>query len=262
MRHPVVSGVFYEHDRKRLESHLETLFRGTKAGSCKGVVSPHAGYVYSGRTAAHAISSLGRFRKFILLGPNHNLLGPRFSLSSEEWETPLGSLRVDGDLSEELMKSGIAEKDEMGHFREHSIEVQLPFLQHRFGNFSFVPVSIANSNFSQDFLNDCIRLGEHIARMKGIGIVSSSDFSHYLPKEEADEKDTKALEMIRKLDAKGFFRVLEENDASVCGFGPIAVMISIARKLGLSMKILHKSNSGDATGDFSSVVTYYALGFS
>ena len=265
MRNPVVSGIFYDSEKSRLEKNLKYLFAGTKAGTFKGVVSPHAGYMYSGRTAARAIASLESCGKFVILGPNHNLIGPGFSvMCSGEWKTPLGKIKVNEGLGERLLKCGVLEEDEIAHGHEHSIEVQLPLMQYRFSDFSFVPISIRNEGYSEYFLSDCEKLGKHMAKLtksEQFGIVASSDFSHYLPKKEADEKDAMALKMIMRLDTKGFFRTLEDNAASVCGFGPIAVLMSAAKNLGLKAKLVHKSTSGDETGDYSSVVAYYALGF-
>lgn len=267
-RRPVVAGMFYPSGSNTLEDMLSKLFN--VAGSAKNefacVVSPHAGYEYSGRTAAFAIRSLKPAKTFVILGPNHNLIGPSFSvMGSGAWETPLGRTEIDSPLAKELKKCKVIEEDTLAHAHEHSIEVQLPFLQHRFGNFSFVPVSISNADYSEDFLERCVLLGRHIAKTvegKSVGIIASSDFSHYLPAKTADGKDAKAIEKIARLDVAGFFRVLEETDASICGYGPIAVVMSAAKAMGMKKAmIINHTNSGDATGDYSSVVSYYAIGF-
>lgn len=267
-RRPVVAGMFYPSGSDSLKGVLSRLF--DEARSAKGkfacVVSPHAGYEYSGRTAAFAVSSLKQAKTFVILGPNHNLIGPSFSImGSGAWDTPLGQAEIDSPLAKELKKCRILEEDDLAHAHEHSIEVQLPFLQHRFKNFSFVPVSIANADYSEDFLENCVLLGRHIAKAvkgKPIGVIASSDFSHYLPAKTADGKDAKAIEKIAKLDVAGFFRVLEEIDASVCGYGPIAVLMSAAKAMGMrEAKVINHTNSGDVTSDYSSVVSYYAIGF-
>jgi len=265
-RKPVVAGMFYPNGRESLEQTLSKLFSGVKHGSFAHIVSPHAGYEYSGRTAAFAMNSLKPAKSFVILGPNHNVLGHEFSvISSGEWETPLGTARIDSELAKEAKKCGILEDDELAHAHEHSIEVQLPFLQHRFKNFRFVPISVTNIDYSENFLAKCISLGKHMAKIisgRPIGIVASSDFSHYLPAKIADEKDAKAIEKIAKLDTPGFFSVLERMGASVCGYGPIAVAMSAAKAAGMKgAEIISHANSGGATGDYSSVVSYYAIGF-
>ncbi|MCX6817897.1 MAG: AmmeMemoRadiSam system protein B [Candidatus Aenigmarchaeota archaeon] len=265
VRKPVVAGTFYPSGQNDLRNALTALFRGAGKETFSAVVSPHAGYQYSGRTAALAISSLKPAKSFIILGPNHNLIGPEFSImSSESWHTPLGTVEIDTSLAQQLKKCPILEEDSLAHAHEHSIEVQLPFLQHKFKNFRFVPISISGTDYSEEFLEKCVSLGKHIATVaKGdIGIIASSDFSHYLPVSVADNKDTKAFAMIEKLDVNGFFNALEKTGASVCGYAPIAVVMSAAKASGLKKAILiNKTNSGDATGDYSSVVAYYAIGF-
>ncbi|MFH0956426.1 MAG: AmmeMemoRadiSam system protein B [Candidatus Aenigmatarchaeota archaeon] len=266
IREPAVARMFYEGGREPLQKRLNSLFKNMKPGRERAVVSPHAGYIYSGRTAAHAIASLAKAERFIILGPNHTGLGPEFSIMDcGTWRTPLGKVQVDRKIADELLKNcGALEVDETAHIREHSIEVQLPFLQHRFPKFSFVPVCIKNTGYSEEFMEKCVALGHEVARaMKKdhAGLVASSDFSHYLPKKVADEKDTAALRKILAIDVKGFFSELSNMDASVCGFGPIAVAMAAAKELTLRPRLIHKSTSGDETGDYGSVVAYYAIGF-
>ncbi|UCC91508.1 MAG: AmmeMemoRadiSam system protein B [Candidatus Aenigmatarchaeota archaeon] len=266
MRGPVVAGMFYPFSRDSLERMLSKLFEHTKANEFVCVVSPHAGYEYSGKTAAHAIQSLRPAKSFLILGPNHSITGSEFSImGSGEWETPMGRIGIDQELAKEMKRCEVIREDDFAHMQEHSIEVQLPFLQHRFKSFEFVPISIANMDYSDEFLRKCETLGKHIAKtIKGGGtnVIASSDFSHYLPKEVAEDKDEKAIEKIEKLDPKGLFRTLEEINASVCGYGPIAVLMYVAKSLGLGKaEVINHTNSGDSTGDFSSVVSYYAIGF-
>ena len=167
LRKPVVAGVFYPSNPKELEKLLKDLFSGTRKGSNLGVVSPHAGYPYSGRGSASAINSLKEADRFIVLGPNHTGLGKPFSiLLNGEWETPLGSVKIDSGLAGGLKKAcGFLEEDSLAHKQEHSIETQLPFLQHRFPGFSFVPICIMNMGYSQDFLEKCGKLGKEIAKL-------------------------------------------------------------------------------------------------
>jgi hypothetical protein len=265
-RNPAVAGMFYDSGKERLSKTLEKLFSGTKQGNNAAVISPHAGYVYSGRTAAHAAASLKPSGKFIIMGPNHSSMGNRFSIMAEgEWITPLGPARIDSGIAKDLLRCDLISEDALAHVREHSVEVQLPFLQHIFTRFEFVPLCVQNLEYSEGFLGECIKIGETIAsamKSHDARLIASSDFSHYLPKEVAEKKDSAAIEMIKKGDVNGFFRVLEKNDASVCGFGPIAILMSAMKKLGFSKcEVINHTTSGDVTGDDSSVVAYYAIGF-
>lgn len=266
VRHPAAAGAFYPDSRKALEGRLDSLFSGVdgKQESLMAI-SPHAGYVYSGKTAAHATASLKPGRRFVILGPNHYLTGPPLSVTgSGSWETPLGKVMIDRKLASSLKgECGFLEEDAKAHEREHSIEVQLPFLQHRFGKVSFVPVCIMNTDYSRELLEACKSLGKGLASAarEGALIIASSDFSHYVSLEEAREKEREPLRMIMKLDPEGFFRSLDRAGASVCGHGPIACLLYAARDLGLEAELLHSSNSGDVTGDTSEIVSYHAIGF-
>ena len=268
LRNPAVSGMFYPSDKGKLSGQLSSLFSQANAQEkYRIVVSPHAGYVYSGLGAAHAIGSLKPAKTFIVLGPNHTGMGARFSIMSEGvWKTPLGDMSIDSEIATRIMKAGLAEQDGWAHASEHSIEVQLPFLQQRFGNPGFVPICIMSESHSEDFLKKCESLGEYIgfliAKNQDVGLVASSDFSHYIPAKSAKRFDTEAIEKITNLDGKGFFRTLQKNRASVCGYGPIAVAMAAAKASGMEKgELISYSNSGDVTKDYSSVVAYAAIGF-
>jgi AmmeMemoRadiSam system protein B len=266
IRQPVVAGTFYPGDKTALKKQLDSYFGQIKATeNCSIVISPHAGYIYSGRIAAKSIANLIG-KRFVIIGPNHYGLGPEFCIIEKgSWATPLGVVAIDSELAEQLItKCPFLERDDAGHKREHSIEVQLPFLQYRFGSFTFVPISIYNIDYSESLLKYCVQLGTAIAgfaKKYDIGMIASSDFSHYLPLDIAKDRDELVIEKITSLDLQGFFRTLARIGSSVCGYGPIAVAMAAAKELELKVKLLGSSNSGDISGDFSSVVTYYAIGF-
>ncbi len=267
-RKPAVAGMFYDSSREGLEETLGNLFSGIKEGPVyNGVISPHAGYPYSGRTAARAVSALRPSRRFIILGPNHTGMGGAFStMSYGSWETPLGEVPIDHAMAREILGCGLPEDDALAHSREHSIEVQLPFLQHRFGSgISFAPVSIMGFGHTQAFLEQCRELGSclaGVAEKHDARLIASSDFSHYVSWEAARDKDGRAFEMIKDLDLEGFFRTLHKTHASVCGYGPIAVLMAAAKKLGWEkVEVLDYTSSGEVTGDTREVVAYAALGF-
>lgn len=266
IRHPIVAGMFYYASPEHLKEQLTKFFSKAKVKeNFKLVIAPHAGYDYSGLTACHAINSLEPISNFIILGPNHTGLGKEFAISSAGiWHTPLGDCEINSEIASKLKECKFLQEDKYAHLQEHSIEVQLPFLQYKFKSFKFVPVCIMNLDYSLEFLEKCESVGKEIAKLiktEPIGVIASSDFSHYLPINIAKEKDNKAIEKIKNLDIKGFFKTLEEINASVCGYGPIAIAMTVAKELNLAPKIIHNSSSGDVVGDFDSVVTYYAIGF-
>jgi len=266
-RQPAVAGKFYDFDKAGLETTLDNLFSQTRKGpEYNSVISPHAGYAYSGLTAAKAISALKPNKRFIILGPNHTGLGKEFSMmQTGSWRTPLGKVPINEELSGMLLECGLPEEDDAAHAREHSIEVQLPFLQHRFGDgISFVPITIMGFGYNAPFLKKCEELGSCIAKAikkTNAAVIASSDFSHFISWEQAKEKDLQAIERIKDLDLPGFFRILKETRASVCGYAPIAVLMSVARKLGWKdVHTLDYTSSGDVTGDRLEVVAYAAIG--
>jgi AmmeMemoRadiSam system protein B len=266
-RSPIVSGAFYPSNKEKLSSQLSSLY--SQAGAQEKyriVVSPHAGYIYSGLGAASAIGALKPAKAFIVLGPNHTGMGQEFSIMSRGvWKTPLGEIGIDAETAADLKKAAMLEEDGWAHASEHSIEVQLPFLQHRFPQAKFVPICIMAMGYSEAFLKDCDKLGELIGmlmRERDIGLIASSDFSHYVPAQSAKKYDMQAIGRITSLDSEGFFETLKRNRATVCGYGPIAVAMSAALSLGLkSGELIRYMNSGDVTKDYSSVVAYAAIGF-
>ena len=271
VREPAVAGLFYYLNKELLRKQIERFFQKAKEKGIKPenrlVVSPHAGYEYSGQTAAYALSSLSPKNKFIIFGPNHTGLGSEFSIMSKGlWRMPLGDVKIDSELADKIKECDLIEEDEFAHLKEHSIEVQLPFLQVLFKEFSFVPVCIMNIGYSKGFFSFCKSIGKHVAELikedEKIGVIASSDFSHFIPSNEAEEIDIKAIKKIEKLDTEGFFDFIRENKASICGYGPILITMFTARFLGIKKaKLIYYTNSGETTHDYSSVVGYAAIGF-
>ena len=190
-------------------------------------------------------------------------------MKSGEWATPLGKVSINEKVAEELMKKcPLLKNDPISHKPEHSIEVQLPFLQYRFGNdFTFVPIAVTNYSASHGFLEECKVVGKAISDVikkqkdKWI-VIASSDFSHYVPYEYAYQVDNWVIESIVKLDEEEFFnRVLEKN-VSTCGYGGVAVTMVAAKALGAKKgELLKYATSGDVIDDRSSVVGYGSVVF-
>ena len=275
IRPPVVAGSFYPLNKEMLLKQIEKCFshplgpqKIEEDPNIVAAVAPHAGYIYSGPVAAWTYSKIKK-ANYIILGPNHTGLGPVFAVYPKgKWATPLGKVEVDEEFAKMLVDANpLLEFDVVAHDHEHSIEVQLPFLQYRFGNdFKFVPIAVLNYAPTQDFLKKCESVATTIASMvkessKWI-VIASSDFTHYEPYDYAMMADNYYIKAIEALDATEFFARLEEKNASVCGFGPIAIAMIVAKKLGASKGVLLKyATSGDITGDTSNVVGYASIIF-
>ncbi|HEY3360555.1 MAG TPA: MEMO1 family protein [Methanosarcina sp.] len=262
MRQPAVAGQFYPLRSENLEEELKKCFEGLeiRERNILGAVCPHAGYVYSGKIAAHVYAVLPKADTYVLFGPNHTGYGSPVSVSMETWKTPLGTLEVDRELAEGLLGS-IIDADELGHRYEHSIEVQLPFLQYRFDqDFKILPICLGMQDEET-----AIEVGNLIANLvlesgKKVTFIASSDFTHYQPANLAREIDNEIIESILDLDISGIYERLYRRNASVCGYGPISAMLIASQKLGANRaELLNYSNSGDVSGDMNAVVGYAAI---
>ena len=273
IRQPAAAGTFYSYDAESLKKQISESFshklgpKGLKKESFVAAVVPHAGYIYSGPIAAWVYSRIEK-ANYIIFGPNHTGLGAQFSMMrSGLWKTPLGEVAIQEEIAEKILKEcEIIEHDVIAHQHEHSIEVQLPFLQYRYGgDFKFVPIAILNEFADDVLLENCKLIGKAIANVlkkekeKWI-ILASSDFSHYVPQKTAKKVDLSLIQEIEKLDEKKFFEKILKKNASVCGFGGIAATMVAAKELGAKkVELLKYATSGDVTGDVNSVVGYASL---
>jgi hypothetical protein len=272
IRQPAVAGMFYHLNTDLLEKQIKFCFnyklgpKKIKEEKILAAIVPHAGYEYSGPIATWSYSRIPK-SNYIILGPNHRIFGSKFGVMKEGvWKTPLGSVKIDDKVATKLIEEcPLLEYDILSHESEHSIEVQLPFLQYRFkDDFKFIPITISNEFPSLDFLDECKVIGKAIANImkkeKDWIIIASSDFSHYVPNDYAHYVDNYIIDAILRLDEKDFFSRLQEKEASVCGFGPIAISMFAAKELGAKKgKLLKYATSGDVTGDKSSVVGYASI---
>ena len=277
-RPPAQSGTFYPDTEGALRTQIQQSFLhplgpgaiptipGTRNQNLLGLIVPHAGYRYSGPVAAHSyyrLASAGIFESIIILGPNHTGLGSGVSTMTEgEWSTPLGDVPIDTDLAQEIVDSShLVDVEDEAHRNEHSIEVQLPFLQFIYPRrFKFVPICM----MLQD-LQTSIEVGEAIAKAaenhRAI-VLASSDWTHYEPHEQAQSKDKQAIEEALQMNEKKFQEIIEERSVSACGYGPVTAMIHAAKLRGAkSGNLLSYQTSGDVTGDKSAVVGYAAASF-
>lgn len=283
MRFPAVAGAFYEGSRDALlrqihASYTHPLGPGRVPAVRRGdrrliaLVVPHAGYMYSGPIAAHSYGALaadGWPASFVVLGPNHRGLGAPLALTDHEWQTPLGTVAIDGDLHDALHKPPL-EDDVRAHREEHSIEVQLPFLQHLSDAVRFVPVCMAFQEY--ELAAEVGELVAGAARAKDVVIIASSDFTHvgaqynHLPPRGrnapsyAKDQDAIAIERILALDASGFAAKVAQHDITMCGYGPVTAMLVAARRLGATeARLLKYATSSDVSGDVHMAVGYGAI---
>ena len=265
VRNPVVAGQFYKGSKESLEKEVKSLIDDKfEKKDVIGIVSPHAGYVYSGSVAGSVLSSIVPKSTYIIMGPNHTGLGSPFSMSaSDSWRTPLGEVKINKALADKVIKNcPEIRKDELAHIHEHSVEVQLPFLQILQKEFTILPLVLSVGS-----LRDYRNIGEALAKSikelrieKDTAIIASSDMTHYEAQEAAKEKDSKAIEAILKLDEEALLGRIEELDISMCGYVPAAIMIAAAKRLGArEARLIKYQTSGDASGDYSSVVGYAGI---
>jgi len=271
VREPVVAGAFYPGTRAGLLRTMEGLFGGGRPETARslsrpfGLVVPHAGYMYSGKVAADGYREAARAgtpEEVVILGTNHTGLGYPISIARDgAWRTPLGDAPIAADLADRLVERGFPIAEE-AFAREHSIEVQLPFLQYLFGEeIPFVPICVSFPR-----LNDLVAAGEalgEVVRDDAVLLVASSDFTHYEPDGIARRLDQEAIELILRFDAVGFYRLVLEKRLSICGAGAITLLLAAARELGWGeAQLVSYATSGDITGDRSAVVGYAAIALS
>ena len=278
IRLPCVAGSFYEGNAESLKAQIDSCFLqefGPKkrpkvnengAREILGLVCPHAGYMFSGAVAANAYYQLaldGRPDTVVILGPNHTGYGSALALMNEGfWSTPLGDAEIDAETANRIVReTRLVDVDELAHRFEHSIEVQLPFLQYLYGSkFKFVPIC-----FQMQDLSSAVEVGKALVKVlasKNAVIIASSDMTHYEPQRNAAAKDLTALKAVEAMDEKQFYSIIEAQNVTACGYGPIATVITAAKGLGAKeAKLLCYKSSGDVTGDYSSVVGYAAVSF-
>jgi AmmeMemoRadiSam system protein B len=263
-REPAVAGRFYPADPDELAEEVARFLAERPGGRATaepprpalGMLVPHAGYIYSGAVAGATYARVDVPAHAILLCPNHTGEGQRLSLwPAGAWRTPLGRVPADREMVSELLASGAAASDRAAHLHEHSLEVQLPFLQLRRREISVAALCLGGLSWPE--CRDLGRAVAGVARRHGALVVASSDMSHYLPARAARAKDHRALERVLALDPEGLYAVVRAEQISMCGFVPATVMLVAAREMGArEAELVRYGTSGDVTGDDSSVVGY------
>ena len=272
IRKPAVAGTFYAATYDGVVGQLEWSYRHrlgpgevpevdpSGPREIVALVAPHAGYMASGPVAAHAYSALARdgvVDTVVIVGPNHTGYGAPVSVwASGAWTTPLGDAPVNEEAARRLV-GGSIRAGESAHIYEHSIEVQIPWLQHLYGPaVQIVPVAV----LAQD-AETARELGEALAGIEGnVVLIASTDFTHYEPQESATYKDTDVIEAIQSLDSDEMYRRLGVHHCTMCGYGPVAAVVHAARLRGaIRTELLKYATSGDVIGDYSRVVGYASI---
>ncbi|MEN6378669.1 MAG: MEMO1 family protein [Methanofastidiosum sp.] len=282
-RPPYVAGSFYPGDKSALKKMIEKFMEEAKKdidfideGKYAGVLCPHAGYVFSGKTQAHSYYYLSNSppETFVILGPNHTGLGlPVALMDKGSWGTPFGEIKINEELASKIVEnSGFIGVDSAAHKYEHSIEVQLPFLQYIKKDITFVPICMG----IQD-KETALDIGKAIAKStkEPLGVIASSDLVHYGSrfgyspirgsKEETllwiKNNDMEILKMAENFDIDGLYQFIESKEYTTCGYGPLSAMLSSMKELGAKKaRILDYSNSYETSGDYSTVVGYGSVG--
>jgi len=263
-RPPAVSGSFYPSEPDLLASQVRAWTEGSlPRRRSLGAIVPHAGYMYSGEVTGAVFSRLAPFRRVIILGPNHTGRGAGASLDAHDaWRTPLGAVAVDRELADRLLAAcpSLA-RESAAHAREHSIEVELPFLQAANPEVTIVPISIGEPSLAL-----CAEIGEACAAILQQEpqdpplLLASSDMNHYESRETGNAKNALAYRAIERIDPEGLFAAVVAHEISMCGFLPSTALLFAARRRGVSRaEVIARADSGDRTGDTSSVVGYAGI---
>ncbi len=259
-RMPAVAGQFYHGSPTRLKSQVEQyILANIMKEKAIGIISPHAGLIYSGHVAGAVYSSIEFPQTFILIGPNHTGQGAPVSvMSSGSWEMPMREFLIDEVVSKKIIKKiPYAEDDTKAHRFEHSLEVQLPFIAYFSDSVKIVPISVMKAS-----LKECQEIGKGIAEAiieSGIDIVmvASSDMSHYVSDSTARKLDNLALDNVISLNPEGLYNIVRKESISMCGYLPTTIMLYASLQLGAKeAKLVKYATSAEVSGDYDQVVGY------
>jgi AmmeMemoRadiSam system protein B len=227
------------------------------------IICPHAGYVYSGKVAGSVYGKISIPDDIIILGPNHHEYGEPFAIMKEGvWQTPLGNVEINKPLAETIIeKSRYIHENNLAHIQEHSIEVQVPFLQYIKDDIKIVPITLSGPLESTAWPEIGIAISEAITDYgKNVLIVASSDFTHYETQSKAEENDRYAIEAIIAMNEDLFIERIAERDISICGFAPIITAMIASKNLGAkSSELVEYRTSGDVSKDYEQVVGYAGI---
>jgi len=264
IRNPVVAGSFYPGDSSILMKQINNYLQNAGVNNCHneilGVISPHAGYVYSGQCAAYSFNALQKrsFKTAVIIAPSHRFGDFDFSVDDfNEYLTPLGSVKVDLNIVNELKEKYDLISTRSASSMEHSLEVQLPFLQKINPKAKIVPILLGRQNENNSKKLASILAEYFQDQLDSTVFIVSSDLSHYHTQDEAIEMDTRLLNNIKEMNSEQIVKAMKDVTIEACGIGGILVLLHIAKKLGYkNSSILDYRNSGDVSGDYKQVVGY------
>lgn len=263
-RQPVVAGRFYPGNSSTLQSDLETLIPDLpekERREALAVILPHAGYFYSGATAGVTVGQVMVPETVIILGPSHTGRGATLAVGLDDWKMPMGMVPVNRELANSLVNnSQVFAADEAAHQNEHSLEVQVPFLQYLQDNLKIVPIVVGHVSYET-----CMNAAEELAKAlkqfdQQVLLVASTDMSHYESRAKASEKDRLAIDRVLAMDPKGLYETVLGQHISMCGVMPTTVALLAAQQLGAAkVDLVRYTDSGEASGDINQVVGYAGL---
>lgn len=262
IRHQQVAGYFYPAEKEKLQKDIALILQAAKSeksfNKIFGIVAPHAGYIYSGKTAAYAYNLLKdkTYKTVIVISPSHAEYFPGISIfDGEAYETPLGLVEIDLQMVDNLVEnSKIIFRGIQGHRKEHALEVQIPFLQSVLKDFKIVPIVMGDQ--SKKFVDELADKISKVANDETL-VVASSDMSHFYSSDEADRLDSVVEKRINDFDFEQLLKDLDDHECEACGGGPIAVLMKAASLKNIKKSlVLNRNDSGDVTGDKSEVVGY------
>jgi len=264
IRKSIVAGSFYPQNPAILETEIREFLAQAnvpqKYNNCLGIISPHAGYFYSGQCAAYGFNAIKqkKFRRAVIIAPSHRFAGFKFSLGNYDfYQTPLGMLKVDKEFVNELLKYEEFVFFEEAHYSEHSLEVQLPFLQIINPDATIVPIIFGNQNAENAVILANILKNAFAERLDETVFIISSDLSHYYDDETARKMDMRLVHYVKEQMIEELERDLQIRLVEACGFAGILVLLHLAKEFHFEkVDTLHYSNSGDVNGDYSQVVGY------
>lgn len=261
IRQPAVAGYFYPGRAEELKKMIDQMTpQKSDKKKAWGIVSPHAGYVYSGQVAAAVFASVEIPSIAVILGPSHRAIRSLFALQVEgSWRTPLGEVPIYSALASRLLEiSSLFEDEPRAHLSEHSLEVQVPFLQYHRPGISIVPICVSPEADYASLEEVGRAIAQAVKENKpDILLVASTDMSHYISQKEAEKKDFLAIKKIEALDARGLYDVVIQENISMCGFQPTCAVIVACKELGASRgELILYRTSGEVTGDYHEVVGY------
>lgn len=259
MRYPVVAGQFYPSNADSLKTMISEFTTPAQNPLVAACVSPHAGYMFSGKTAGMVLSLVPDAETYVIVGPNHSGYGSAVAVSMDTWVTPLGEVEIDREFVK-AMSERIMDVDETAHRYEHSLEVQVPFLQYLHHDFKIVPICLGmqDEETVKEVTGEIVEAEKETGRK--VALIASSDMHHFLPERDCRERDNKVIESVLSMDIPRYFTTIYELQASVCGYGAIGVAMEYAKRMGGEADLIDYSTSGEIAGR-ESVVGYAGITF-